>query len=102
MFMNTYDITDAAIRFREHPTLGPATQTLMALRDAVDGCSDGWAYWPKPSRAAKGLMSIIDLASSKYWKAEGYEVTPAMVRKAYVPIKSFRTRTGIAFSISEV
>lgn len=93
-FMNSIEIDNAVWRYADHPVLGPATQTLANLRDAADENSDGWAYWPKPARAARLLMELIDQDPF-----DGADATPEKLRKAYAPLKAFRTRTGIVFEI---
>lgn len=98
-FMNTYDIDDAAQRFANHPVLGPATQTLANLRDAADANSDGWAYWPKPARAAAKLMDLIETAKLDWYRGGEPKTTEAQLRKAYAPLKALRTRTGLDFEI---
>lgn len=100
-FMNTWDIDRAADRYRGHPVLGPATQTLANLRDAADANSDGWCYWPKPARAAARLMELVERdGTSRYiFDDERDDATVAELRKAYAPIKAFRTRTGLPFDI---
>ena len=101
-FMNRWDIDEAVIRWRCHPILGPATRTLAALRDAADATSDGWAYWPKPTRAAAKLMQLIEGdRRTDWWDDERVDVTSDALRKAYAPIKAFRTTTGIRFDIHE-
>jgi hypothetical protein len=100
MFMNTYEIDEAVARRQDHPTLGPATQTLANLRDMADRNSDGWCYWPKPSRAAAKLQQLIN--GDGTWEAkygDRDEVTAAQVRAAYVPIKAFLTRSGLTCEI---
>jgi len=92
-FMNTWEINEQKDRHAAHPILGPATRTLASLRDAADANSDGWCYWPKPSRAASKLMDLIAHA--------GDDVTADELIAAYRPLKSFRTRTKIAFDIFE-
>ena len=42
-FMNEYEIDDRAKQFAEHPLLGPATRTMVSLRDWTNRNSDGWA-----------------------------------------------------------
>lgn len=90
-FMNGWEIEEAAQAFQHHPVLGPATRTLVSLHDAANTNSDGWAYWPKPVRAAAKLMTLI--------QGDREDATPAALRAALVPIKSFRTRSGIDFDI---
>ena len=102
-FMNTWEIDERAAFYRTHPLLGPATQTLQNIRDAADANSDGWAYWPKPTRAAAKLMDVIEGERSAvtHYDRERKDVTREAVLAAYRPLKSFRTRSGIAFEIVE-
>jgi hypothetical protein len=62
------------------------------LRYWTNRNSDGWAYWPKPVRAAKNLMVLLE--SGDRW--DPADVTEAELKKAIVPIKSFLTRHGVA------
>lgn len=102
-FMNTYDVEDAADRFARHPVLGPATETLNNLVAWVNQNSDGWAYWPKPARAANKLMEMIERDGTWQWRnPQREDVTPAEYRKALGPIKAFRTVAGANFEILEV
>jgi hypothetical protein len=100
MFMNEWEIDEASRRHQNHPVLGPATRTLSDLRDAVNRYSDGWAYWPKPSRAARLLQELIK--GTDPLDREREDATPALLRKAYGPLRAFRTREGIEFVITEV
>lgn len=95
--MNTYEIDEAREKWRRHPFLGPATATLVSLRDAADANSDGWAYWAKPSNAANKLIQLIESADDLR-----RVVTPAQLRAAYGPLKAFRTKSGLKFDIVEV
>lgn len=100
MFMNGWSIEDAADRWKNHPTLGPATVTLRNLRDCADRNSDGWAYWPKPARAAARLMELIQ--GDGTWEAHHGrrpEVTAAHVQAAYRPVRAFLTRSGLTCTI---
>lgn len=102
IFMNTYEIDEAVRRFDRDPVLGPAARTLRNLRDAANANSDGWAYWPKPCRAAAKLQEILYEAT---WRNEpwlDFTVTDEDVRKALRPVKAFRTRSGIDFEIEAV
>jgi hypothetical protein len=101
--MNTYEIEDAAQRFADHPILGPATRTLKSLCGWANRNSDGWAYWPKPARAAAKLMELIERDGTNYYhNLQREDVTIAEYRKALAPIKAFRTRQGAEFVIYEV
>jgi hypothetical protein len=95
-FMNDFEIDDALARFHEDPILGAAAQTLANLRDLANRSSDGWAYWPKPARAANKLMTLLQGASSY---RDPIEVTVAQVRAAYSPIKGFLTREHLECTI---
>ncbi len=102
-FMNIYEIEDAVKRYRIHPILGPATRTLDNLSWWANQNSDGWAYWPKPARAAAKLMELIERDGTNYYHSlQREDVTIAEYRKALAPIKAFRTRQGAEFVIYEV
>lgn len=102
LYMNTWEIDQNRQTWRRHSLLGPATQTLANLRDAADANSDGWAYWPKPARAARKLIQLINGENQQVrWNEARPDVTLASLRAAYAPIKAFRTRTGIQFEIVE-
>jgi hypothetical protein len=100
-FMNRWDVERAEAQYSEHPILGPATRTLRNLMHWTDQNSDGWAYWPKPTRAAAKLMEMIERdGTSQYRFDEDREdVTAAEYAAALRPIKSFRTRHGATFEI---
>lgn len=100
-FMNTYEVDEALERYAGHPVLGPATRTLASLRDATNANSDGWAYWPKPVRAAAKLMALIEGERESRWDRERADATPERLRKALAPVKAFRTRSKLAFEIYE-
>jgi hypothetical protein len=93
-FMNEFDISEAARRWGDHPVLGPAVCTLQSVYDAANRCSDGWAYWPKPARAAARLMELIERDGTAHFifDSERADATVAELKAAYRPLKSFRTR----------
>ena len=98
IFINEHEIEDAAIRFRQHPVLGPATLFLRNFADEVNRHSDGWPYWSPPVKAAAKLITLIN--SHLYAGMGAYprlpEPTLADVQKTLAPIKAFMTRRGIA------
>ena len=103
-FMNEYDIDRACRRgWNTHPVLGPALTTLANLVDWANDNSDGWPYWPKPARAAAKLMELIERDGTSKWifDTEREDATVAELRRAYVPLKAFRTRFGADFEIVE-
>lgn len=101
-FMNQWDIANAVDRYADHPILGPAAQTLTNLAEWTNRNSDGWAYWPKPCRAAAKLQELIQ--GDGTWQAlENTErATPAAYRRALTPIKAFRTREHADFDIVDI
>jgi hypothetical protein len=103
-FMNEYDIDWAARRWESHPILGPAVATLRNLMEWANENSDGWAYWPKPTRAAARLMELIERdGTSRYRFDEAREdVTSSEYAAALRPVKAFRTRQKADFEIVEV
>jgi len=101
--MNDYDIARAQRTFGEHPVLGPAIETLGNLVVWTNCHSDGWAYWPKPCRAAAKLMEMIERDGTwEFSQGPRSDVTLAEYKAALRPIKSFRTRHGADFEIVEV
>ncbi len=93
-FMNHYDMERAAMKFppETYPNLARANLTVMRLANWADSHSDGWAYWPKPARAANRLMELLQ-DSDLEW--EPVDITEADLRKATTPVKAFLTRQGI-------
>lgn len=102
LFMNEYDVGDARARYADHAILGPATATLDNLVEWTNSNSDGWAYWPKPCRAAERLQSLIQGDNPRArFDTERDDVTLAAYRAALRPVKSFRTRQGATFEVVE-
>lgn len=103
-FMNEYDIECAKRLYASHPVLGPATRTLGNLEDWTNYNSDGWAYWPKPARAAARLMELIERDGTSRYEYDTWreDATAAEYRAALRPIKAFRTRQKATFEIEEV
>ena len=101
MFMNDYDIDNALARAEGDPVRLAAAQTLANLRDCANANSDGWASWPKPSRAAARLIALLERVAH-HDDFDGAKLTRGEVRKAYTPIRAFLTRSGLACEIVEV
>jgi hypothetical protein len=102
-FMNEWEVDCAYHDYADHPVLGPATETLHNLMKWANENSDGWAYWPKPARAAAKLMELIE--GDGTWQAQEdawVRATPAAYKKALAPIKAFRTRQGADFRIIDL
>lgn len=101
MHFNEWDVEEARDRYRDHPILGPATKTLLNLVVWTNENSDGWAYWPKPGRAAKNLQELIGSRRTYIEDPDREDVTVEAYRKALRPIKAFRTRKNATFTIEE-
>jgi hypothetical protein len=102
-FMSDWEIDEVTEMYAGHPVLGPATRTLAALRDAADANSDGWAYWPKPVRAAARLMELIERDGTYQYKSgiDRPDATAEELKAALRPVKAFRTRSKLNFPIFE-
>lgn len=97
-FMNEYEVNEAVGRFGWSKTpnryyVSRVVQNLMAWTNAH---SDGWAYWPKPARAAAKAMALLDGSTwAERREQESVDATEAEVKAALAPIKSFLTRQGV-------
>lgn len=95
MFMNSFDIEFARHRFGRGQTPNRLALAIVVdrLAEWADNHSDGWAYWPKPCRAA---ARAIDLIRSSTWEAneeqERHDITEAEMLAAVKPVKAFLTR----------
>jgi hypothetical protein len=103
VFMNEYEIERARRLYVSHPILGPATETLSNLVAAVNVNSDGWPYWRSPARAAAKLMAIIvrDGTARYLFDEKRADVTAEEYAVALRPIRAFRTRSKLRFTITE-
>lgn len=100
-FLNSFEVEIRARQFRNDPIMGPATQTLLNLMHWTNRNSDGWAYWPKPTRAAERLMRLIERAAKLDHDRAGSRIAPAPItaadyRAALIPIRAFLTRQHVA------
>ncbi len=96
-FANEYDIEDWVDRFVTDPILSCAARTLCSLKDAVNGCSDGWPYWQAPARSAQQLIALLAEADRAERRGAPHGLTAADLDRAYRPIRSFRTRYGAKY-----
>lgn len=104
MFMNQWDIEDAGRHARlmaeegyDVPNLITAADALHALMRWTNDNSDGWHVWPKPTRAAKRLMELLDNPERRRNWMNGVEVediSDAALKAALTPIKALLTRQG--------
>lgn len=103
-FMNDYDLDQAVSRFTRatKPNRLALALVVRNLAEWADNHSDGWAYWPKPARAADKAMALIE---SRTWAEneaqEAEDITDAQMREAVRPIRSFLTRTGASAEAKE-
>lgn len=96
LFMNEHDVEGALRLFNDvdTPNLYRAAESLALLVDWTNSHSDGWAYWPKPCRAAKGLQQLLQDGITAYRRGAEQDCTEADLKKALVPVRAFLTRQG--------
>ena len=97
LFMNDWEIENALRRFNsdQTPNLAAGARALAALADWTNRNSDGWAYWPKPCRAAKSLQTLLQSVD----RFDPADVSAADLNKALRPIKAFLTRQGVSYDV---
>ena len=99
LYMNDYDRLAAARFFDTGRT--PNRAYIVTVVDNLarwaDCHSDGWAYWPKPVRAAERAMRLVASTTNaeNEYRAR-VDATNAEVTAALRPIKAFLTRQGVA------
>ncbi len=100
-YMNDYDLHMARSRFGQGSTPNRLALVMVVdnLREATDTVSDGWAYWPKPARAADKAMALIESRTYRENVAqEENDITDEEMLAAVRPIKSFLSRNKAVFS----
>lgn len=96
-FMNDYELHFARLRFTRSntPNRLALVITVERLAEWANDNSDGWAYWPKPARAAEKAISLIESRTSRENdEQERNDITEAEMLAAVRPIRSFLTRHG--------
>lgn len=91
-WMNQWEIEEAKQQCARHPILRKATQVLYDLMTLTNEVSDGWHYWPKPSRAASRLQELIQRGIERRFDDRLPDVTETELKRALTPIKSLMTR----------
>lgn len=96
--MNDYDRARALRTF--DPTTTPnrayAAAVVANLAAWADRNSDGWAYWPKPARAAERVMRLVaSTTNAENARRERIDATDAELTAALRPVKAFLTRHGV-------
>ena len=95
LYMNDYDLHFARQRFTRSSTPNRLALVMVVdnLREWADNHSDGWAYWPKPARAAaKAMEQIASTTNVQNRAQEAQDITDAELLAAVRPIKAFLTR----------
>lgn len=101
-YLNDYDIEFARLRFDEYrtPNRYYLTNVVANLAQWADSVSDGWAYWPKPCRAAQRAIALIESTTSAADdRQEREDATIEETKAALRPIKSFLTRQGVSHEV---
>lgn len=104
MYMNDMDMDRAVTRFIQASKPNRLGLALMVrnLAEWTNENSDGWAYWPKPGRAASKAIALIE---SRTWaenqKQEENDITDAEMLAAARPVKAFLTRQKVDPSTKE-
>lgn len=87
MLFNQYDIEHAAKRsYNNCPNVCKGYKLLLALVNAVNAQSDGWAYWKAPSKACKKLQELL-VTAGRYGT-----ITDVELKKAITPIRTMVSR----------
>ena len=98
LYMNDYDLEFARRRFTRASKPNRLALVLVVdqLRTWADSHSDGWAYWPKPARAAAQAMSLIySTTNAANELQEQTDISNAEMLAAVRPIKAFLTRQKV-------
>lgn len=100
-YMNDYDIAQARRRYGRGETPNRLALAIVVdnLAEETNWVSDGWAYWPKPCRAAAKAIELIESTSyPEYERRQHEDITDAELAAAVRPIKSFLTRHADIYS----
>jgi len=95
LYLNTHEIATYAVNSDPErlPNLHRAADTLANLAQWADENSDGWAYWPKPCRAAASLQRLLIRPEHNGYDA--VDCDAATLAAALRPVKAFLTRQGV-------
>lgn len=110
IYMNDYDRLNAISRFTQatKPNLLALALVVDNLAGWADDNSDGWAYWPKPVRAAQRAIELIEQGlqderdhgcrsrPGMTGVVEFVDITDAELVAAIKPIRAFLTRQGVS------
>lgn len=104
-FMNDYDLHVARSSYGRGNTPNRLALTMVVdhLREWADCNSDGWAYWPKPVRAAAKAIDLIDSRTREDRdRMQREDIADAEMQAAVKPIKAFLTRHKASASDREI
>ena len=94
-YMNEYDLASAAQRLERTPNRATLVAAVRDLAEWADCNSDGWAYWPLPSRAAQRAIGHIESTTNRANdEQERTDITGAELAAALKPIRTFLSRQG--------
>lgn len=99
MWMNEHEIEEACavLDGAGTPHLAAAATTVHNLMTWTNQNSDGWPYWPDPSRAAAGLMDALHEALMSRWRGlDPVDTTAAELARLQRPVRRFLTGRGVA------
>jgi hypothetical protein len=91
MNMNQAEIEWAASVHHECPNVRRGLHLLLALVEAVNDQSDGWAYWSAPSHASDKLQRLLQSTGNLYHGTHE-RITAAQLAQAITPIRAMVTR----------
>ncbi len=84
MWMNEYEIRDAAERAKPNTMKGRIAVALLRVLEDVNSRSDGWAHWRAPAKACRQFMTLMF--------ANEADITPKQFDKALAAVRAFYTR----------
>ena len=93
-YMNAFDIERAARVHAHQPNRAHLIHSVASLMEWANANSDGWAYWPKPARAAARAMELITGDGTSAADSRP-DVTDAELTAALRPVKAFLTRQHV-------
>lgn len=102
VFLNESEVREAQhlAHRSDTPNLAAGADTLARLVEWTNNNSDGWAYWPKPGRAAQKLQEALETARKQYYTGREVEdLSAADLAKVLRPIRSFLTREGVSHDV---
>lgn len=97
-YLNDYEVQDAERIFHLEglPNLHRSTAIIFALMEYAEDNSDGWHAWPKPRRAAAGLIEVVDDRRRDHLRGHLFgDISEADLKRLLRPVKAFLTRQKV-------